>query len=79
MVDDNIKWDFSNWIAVIKSNDVSKVEKLKKRFNSPLLNKQQMYNDINKALSKCKDMNFITYMQTNFLKELLKNEKEKEK
>ncbi len=77
MVDDNIIWDFSNWIAVIQSHDVSKAEKLKQRFNSPLLNKQQLYNDINKALSSCNDMNFITYMQTNFLKELLNNKKEK--
>lgn len=76
MVDDNIKWDFSNWIAIIQSHDVSKAEKLKKRFNSPLLNKQQLYNDINKALSTCKDMNFITYMQTNFLPELQKTKKE---
>jgi len=77
MVDDNIKWDFSNWIAVIQSHDVSKAEKLKERFNSPLLNKQQLYIDINKALSTCKDMNFITYMQTNFLPELQKTIKEK--
>ena len=76
MVDDNIKWDFSNWIAVIESYDVSKVEKLKKRFNSPLLDKQQLYKDINHALSNCKDMNFITYMQTNFLPELQNTKKE---
>ena len=71
MVDDNVKWDFSNWIAVIKSYDVSKAEKLKERFNSPLINKKQLYKDINNALSSCKDMNFITYMQTNFLPELM--------
>ena len=71
MVDDNIQWDFTNWIDVIKSHDVSKAEKLKKRFNSPLLNKKQLFADINDALSTCKDMNFITYMQTNFLKELM--------
>ena len=76
MVDDNIKWDFSNWIAIIQSHDVSKAEKLKQRFNSPLLDKQQLYNDINKALSNCQDMNFITYMQTNFLPELQKTKKE---
>ena len=76
MVQDNIKWDFSNWIAVIESYDVSKVEKLKKRFNSPLLDKQQLYKDINHALSNCKDMNFITYMQTNFLPELQNTKKE---
>lgn len=76
MVDDNIKWDFSNWIAIIQSHDVSKVEKLKQRFNSPLLDKQRLYNDINKALSNCQDMNFITYMQTNFLPELQKTKKE---
>jgi len=75
MVDDNIKWDFSNWIAVIQSHDVSKAEKLKQRFNSPLLNKggnkQQLYNDINNALKNCHDLNFITYMQTNFLPQLM--------